>query len=265
MTTMWPWRSGASSSRASLSARSCRSLVIGFCGIGATAHSSPGPLPIFASLSSRSMAFSRFFWSPRPSPSLVGVSPSRASGRYCYLLALGDGLQLGEPLLDVGAEHVVHVHEHAEGFAYEIVVPIHRPRHERAGRRTREGERTGCRGFHRLHELELHAHLLARDALFDRHLSLADFLAAPRIRLTDARRGPFEGRLHVGIELLPRRTEKDQDTRELMEVVENTEHEIRWSSARELALDAIGGRPCGHHRDEKDQDTRDTDENVPEH
>jgi hypothetical protein len=50
-----------------------------------------------------------------------------------------------------------------------------------------------------------------------------------------------------------------------MEVVENTEHEIGWSSDLELALDVIGGRPCGHHRDEKDQDTGDTDENVFEH
>jgi hypothetical protein len=152
--------------------------------------------------------------------------------------------------------------KHAEGFADEIVVPIHRPRHERAGRRTREGERTGCRGRHRLHKLELHAHLLARDALFDRHLALADFLAAPRIRLTDARRGAFEGLLHVGIELLPRRPEKDPDTRKLMEVVENTEHEIGWSCDLELALDVIGGRPCSRHRYEKDQDSRNTDENF---
>ena len=50
-----------------------------------------------------------------------------------------------------------------------------------------------------------------------------------------------------------------------MEVVENTEHEIGWSSDLELALDVIGGRPCGHHRHEKDQDTRNTDENFHEH
>jgi hypothetical protein len=50
-----------------------------------------------------------------------------------------------------------------------------------------------------------------------------------------------------------------------MEVVENTEHEIGWSSDLELALDVIGGRPCGHHRYENDQDTRNTDENFHEH
>jgi hypothetical protein len=33
-----------------------------------------------------------------------------------------------------------------------------------------------------------------------------------------------------------------------MEVVENTGHKIGWSSDRELVLDVIGGRPCGHHR-----------------
>jgi hypothetical protein len=47
--------------------------------------------------------------------------------------------------------------------------------------------------------------------------------------------------------------------------VENTEHEIRWSSDRQPALEVIGGRPCGHHRYEKDQDTRNTDENLHEH
>jgi hypothetical protein len=58
---------------------------------------------------------------------------------------------------------------------------------------------------------------------------------------------------------------RDQDTRKLMEVVENTEHEMGWSSDLELALDMIGRRPCGHHRHEKDQDTRNTDENHLEH
>ena len=56
------------------------------------------------------------------------------------------------------------------------------------------------------------------------------------------------------------RTQADVHYRELMEVVENTEHEIGWSSDLELALDVIGGRTCGHHRYEKDQDTRNTDE-----
>ena len=51
------------------------------------------------------------------------------------------------------------------------------------------------------------AHSLAGDARFDGHLALADFLAAPRIRLTDARRGAFESLVHVGIERLPRRPE----------------------------------------------------------
>jgi hypothetical protein len=50
-----------------------------------------------------------------------------------------------------------------------------------------------------------------------------------------------------------------------MEVVEDTEHEIGRSRDLDLALDVIGGRPCGHHRYEEDQGTRDTDENFPEH
>ena len=75
----------------------------------------------------------------------------------------------------------------------------------------------------------------------------------------------FEGLLRIGIERLERRPEKDQDTRKLMKVVENTEHAIGWSSDLELALDVIGGRPRDHHRDEKNQDTRNTDENSFEH
>jgi hypothetical protein len=47
--------------------------------------------------------------------------------------------------------------------------------------------------------------------------------------------------------------------------VENTEHEIGWSGDLERALDVIGGRPRGRHRCEKDQDTRNTDENFYEH
>jgi hypothetical protein len=78
---------------------------------------------------------------------------------------------------------------------------------------------------------------------------------------TTDRRPPkaFEGLLPVGIELLPQRPEKDQDTRKLMKVIENTEHEIGWSSDLELALDVIGGRRPGRHRYQEDQDTRNTD------
>jgi hypothetical protein len=50
-----------------------------------------------------------------------------------------------------------------------------------------------------------------------------------------------------------------------MEVVENTEHEIGWSSDLELALDVIGGRPCGRHHCDEDQDTRNTGEDFHEH
>jgi hypothetical protein len=50
-----------------------------------------------------------------------------------------------------------------------------------------------------------------------------------------------------------------------MEVVEHIEHEIGWSSDLERALDVIGGPPFGHHHYEKNQDTRNTDENLLEH
>ena len=57
-------------------------------------------------------------------------------------------------------------------------------------------------------------------------------------RASDARCGAGEGLLHVGIAFGERRSEKDEDPRKPMEVVENTEHEIGSGRAGSLRIGA---------------------------
>src|SRR5262249_52740492 len=59
--------------------------------------------------------------------------------------ALGQGPELAEPLLEVGPDHLVHVHEHEEDLRHVVVRAVHAPRHLRplALGREREAGLTG--------------------------------------------------------------------------------------------------------------------------
>src|SRR5688572_8862098 len=74
----------------------------------------------------------------------------------------GDGLHRRKPLLEVGADHLVHIHEHAEGLAHEVVLAVHGPGDDGLIALGLEREFRLVRGRERLEEFELDADELAR-------------------------------------------------------------------------------------------------------
>ena len=112
----------------------------------------------------------------RPGPP---ASCSPVGRRQASLLPLGDRLQLREPPLEVGADHLVHpAHEEGERLREEVVVAAHRPGDRRAGTRRRELEQVVGGRRERLDELELDVHAACRLAVGDRHAPLADIAVA---------------------------------------------------------------------------------------
>src|SRR5688572_31982662 len=85
------------------------------------------------------------------------------------------GVEPGESLVEIVADHPVHVHEESHPFHHEIVLSGHRPADVRATLRGRsENEAGGARRSEGLEELQPDYDLLGWFRIRDRHAALAD-------------------------------------------------------------------------------------------
>src|SRR5262245_9327737 len=146
----------------------------------------------------------------RISPSMVAVCRSsryiRARLITCRLGPFGHRFHLGEALFHVVAHHLLAVHHQTERFADEIVLARHGPGDGGLIALGLELELRGVRALERLDEIDLNLDELARAAIDDGHLSLADLaVAGPGHDRALTGLGSFKADLGGGIDLRPRR------------------------------------------------------------
>ena len=117
-----------------------------------------------------------------------------------------DASQVIQTLLELAADHLVAVHEQADGLAEEVVGAGHRPCDPRCAGLRDEGELGCAHTLERTHEGQPHLDPLARFALGDGHGAFADIVVAgPRHRAACSRRGAVEGGGGIRIKSGPRR------------------------------------------------------------
>lgn len=122
-----------------------------------------------------------------------------------FVAGFHDRLEIGQALLELPADHLVHVHEHAHGLGDKIVFAGHGPGDSSVAAFRLEGELSITRACHGLVEVQAEADGLAGLALGDGHLAFADLIIAhPGVAGADAGGGAVIGEPHVRIELAPR-------------------------------------------------------------
>src|SRR5262245_66159888 len=146
----------------------------------------------------------------RISPSMVAACRSsryiRARLVARRLGPLGHRFHLGKALFHVVAHHLLAVHHQAERLADEIVLARHGPGDGGLMALGLELELRGVRALERLDEIDLDLDELARAALDDDHLPLADLVVAgPGHHRALTRFSSFEADLGGVIDLCPRR------------------------------------------------------------
>src|SRR3954467_4274936 len=108
---------------------------------------------------------------------MIGPSPG-SLGRTVLRRRLRHRLHRRQPLLEVAAHHLVHVHEQADRLADEVLVAGHAPVHHGLVALGLEGEFREAGVLERPDEVQVDADQLGRPALGDGHAALADLVVA---------------------------------------------------------------------------------------
>src|SRR5262245_33119581 len=177
-------------------------------------------------------------------------------------LLFGRGPEIGEPGLEVLADHLVHVEEKVNDLGEVGSLALHRPLYAGGVALRLQCEDDVVVRFEGLYEIQLDRDPGRRDRVRDFHAPLADVLVAvPGVggALAALR---AETPLHRGILLLPRRPRAPA-----VEIVDERKDLVRRRLDAGRALDAEGIRPGrGENQnagDEKNEDDADGLEHVP--
>src|ERR671923_2902858 len=114
-------------------------------------------------------------------------------------------LHARQTLLELPADHLVHVHKQVDHLGHEVFFAEHTPRHCGLIALRLEGELRGVGGRERLEEFEFDSDHLAWTTLNDCHASFANLIVAdPRVNGAASCRRAFVRLFHRRIDFAPR-------------------------------------------------------------